>query len=350
LPGYFTKIEVGDPHLIPQTVWEKLPPSERTLLTEHEFSSQEWAPLDRRRFRIEPESYRTELLMANVGALRLSRNAHNRAKETTVRAPRVDGFAISMIERGAGQLILPGADESAIGNATTALIYSVEPGTRLTASDLQSRLILRMPTTLLRRKLEALLDGHQVDSIAFKPMFDQTRGAGATIRRMSDFLFAELEHSDTLLTGPRRSRPASTSLISASTSSECHGRIEPAATLLVAVGRPDCAFAGLILIAVLEGGEAGGVAILAPRGAGVLAVRGRRQRAAHCRPDLSHHLAAAGAAFAQRRFFGAPRCRLVPTHAILAGAAVPGDRPVAGEGGYRRQQRVAQGEQGNCRP
>jgi transcriptional regulator GlxA family with amidase domain len=31
-------------------------------------------------------------------------------------------------------------------------------------------------------------------------MFDQTRGAGATIRRMSDFLFAELEHSDTLLT------------------------------------------------------------------------------------------------------------------------------------------------------
>ena len=32
-------------------------------------------------------------------------------------------------------------------------------------------------------------------------MFDQTRGAGATIRRMFDFLFAELEHPDTLLTG-----------------------------------------------------------------------------------------------------------------------------------------------------
>src|SRR5262249_23247267 len=67
-------------------------------------------------------------------------------------------------------------------------------------------------------------------------------------------------------TGPRRSRPASTSLISASTSSECHGRIEPAATLLVAVGRPDCAFAGLILIAVLEGGEAGGGALPWPPG------------------------------------------------------------------------------------
>jgi hypothetical protein len=31
-------------------------------------------------------------------------------------------------------------------------------------------------------------------------MFDQTCGAGATIRRMFDFLFAELENSDTLLT------------------------------------------------------------------------------------------------------------------------------------------------------
>ena len=63
-----------------------------------------------------------------------------------------------MIERGAGQLILPGSDEPVIGNATTGLIYSVEPGTRLTASDLQRHLFLRLPTMLLRRKLEALLD------------------------------------------------------------------------------------------------------------------------------------------------------------------------------------------------
>jgi hypothetical protein len=138
--------------------------------------------------------------MANVGALRLSRNTHNRAKETTIRAPGVDGFAISMIERGACGLTLPGSDEPVIGNPKTGLIYSVEPGTRLTASDLQSRLYLRLPTAFLCRKLEAVLDGQQVDSIAFQPTFDQTRGAGATIRRLSDFLFAELEHSDTLLT------------------------------------------------------------------------------------------------------------------------------------------------------
>ena len=70
MPGYFTKIEVADPHMIPQSIWENLPPSERTLLTERAFSSQEWAPLDRRRFRIEPESVRSEVSVANVGGLR----------------------------------------------------------------------------------------------------------------------------------------------------------------------------------------------------------------------------------------------------------------------------------------
>ena len=40
MSGYFTKIEVGDPHLIPQLIWENLPPSQKVLLTEREFSSQ----------------------------------------------------------------------------------------------------------------------------------------------------------------------------------------------------------------------------------------------------------------------------------------------------------------------
>src|SRR6516165_3591305 len=73
---------------------------------------------------------------------------------------------------------------------------SLEPG----ILDLHSRLLLRLPARLLRRKLEALLDGQHVEAIEFRPTFDQTRGAAATILRMSDFLFPELEHSDTLLT------------------------------------------------------------------------------------------------------------------------------------------------------
>jgi AraC-like DNA-binding protein len=43
------------------------------------------------------------------------------------------------------------------------------------------------------------LDGRAAESVVFQPTFDQTRGAGATIRRTLGFLFAELEHSDSLL-------------------------------------------------------------------------------------------------------------------------------------------------------
>jgi AraC-like DNA-binding protein len=200
VPGYFTKIAVRDPHLVPQSIWENLPPREKVLLTEREFSSQEWAPLDQRRFRIEPESYRTELSIANVGALRLSRSVHSQATRMTTRLPAVGGFGISIIERGGSRLLFPGSDEPVTANATMGYIFSVELGIRATQSDLHSRLFLRLPTGLLRRKLEKLLDGEKVENIAFQPTFDQTHGAGATIRRMSDFLFAELEHPDTLLT------------------------------------------------------------------------------------------------------------------------------------------------------
>ena len=200
MPGFFTKIEVDDPRLVTQSIWENLPPSEKVLLTEREFSSQEWAPLDQRRFRIEPESYRTEVSIANLGALRLSRSVHSQATRYATQLPAVDGFGISIIERGASRLVLPGTGEPVTANATMGYIFSLEVGVRATQSDLHSRVLLRLPTGLLRQKLEALLDGQKVESIAFHPIFDQTRSAGATIRRMFDFLFAELEHSDTLLT------------------------------------------------------------------------------------------------------------------------------------------------------
>jgi len=200
MPGFFSKIEVGDPRLITQSIWENLPPREKVLLTEREFSSQEWAPLDQRRFRIERESYRAEVSIANLGALRLSRSVHSQATRYATQLPAVDGFGISIIERGASRLVLPGTGEPVTANATMGYIFSFELGIRATQSDLHSRLLLRLPTGLLCQKLEAVLDGQKVESIAFQPIFDQTRGAGATIRRMFDFVFAELEHSDTLLT------------------------------------------------------------------------------------------------------------------------------------------------------
>lgn len=153
-----------------------------------------------RRFRIEPESYRTEYSIANIGRLRAHRIADSLAMQLTIRLPAVDVVRIVVFERGGARFILPGGGEPVIAHSSLGAIYSDEPGGQAISSDGDSRLMLTLPPGLLRQKLEALLDGGQVGSLAFQPLFDATNGAGATIRRMLASLFTELDHPDSLLT------------------------------------------------------------------------------------------------------------------------------------------------------
>jgi AraC-like DNA-binding protein len=198
--GRFTVLEVGDPHLIGQSVWEQLPPSEQALAHERQFSSWEWAALDQRHYRIEPESYRTESSVANIGRLRAGRVSESRATQFRTRPPVAEAVWLTVVERGAGRLVLPGSDEPIIGDVATGVIRCAGAGHWAGWSDGNIRLNLWLPIGGLRQKLAILLDGPQIETVEFQPSFDQTRGAGATIRRMLGFLFAELEHSDSLLT------------------------------------------------------------------------------------------------------------------------------------------------------
>src|SRR5215469_15814084 len=72
MSGLFTKVEVADPRVLGQSLWESLPPSEKALLIAREYSSQEWAPLDQRRFRIEPDRSMQKLVGMVIVALVLA--------------------------------------------------------------------------------------------------------------------------------------------------------------------------------------------------------------------------------------------------------------------------------------
>lgn len=200
VPGLFTSIEASDPHELVRLIRGQLARRDAVSAFHNEMIFGEWAALDRRGFRIEPDSYRMQYSRAAVGGLWMSRIVSSRATQFTAPPPLADAsYSLCVLERGAGRVILPGSDEPAIGNAATGLIYPGEPGTSAVTSDDSSHLTLRLPASLLRRKLEALLDGPRVATVAFQPVFDQTRGAGATIRRMVEYLFAELAQSDSLL-------------------------------------------------------------------------------------------------------------------------------------------------------
>jgi AraC-like DNA-binding protein len=196
--GRFTVVEVRDPHLIGQEVWNSLPPSERASITDA--SAMEWAPLDRHRFRAEPASYRTEYAYAKVGGMYAARVTDSCATHFSIRSPVMDAIWIILFRRGAGKLGRPGSQEPAIADTATGLIRNNEPGTWSAHSDGSCRTGVWVPVRLLYRRLEALLDEQRIASFAFHPTFDATRGAGATIRRMIASLFAELAESDSLLT------------------------------------------------------------------------------------------------------------------------------------------------------
>jgi AraC-binding-like domain len=206
MPGNFLKVEVSDPHQANRVLWENLSSRQRTWLDERQFCSIEFEALDPRRFRLEPESFRSEFLTPTIGTIRTSRATNSRAIEWAQRAPGFDSYCVSFLERGASRLVQPWSREAVIGDLATGQVFAGEPGTRYALSDDSVRLYLWFSGKHVRQRLEVLLDGQKVDSVAFQPAFDQTRGPGATIRHVLDFLFAELERSDSLLTNPIATR------------------------------------------------------------------------------------------------------------------------------------------------
>lgn len=204
--GNLLKVEIADPHQQTRVLWENLSPKKRTWLDERQFCSREFEALDQRRFRLEPESFRSEFWTPTVGVIRASRIADRRATQSVQRAPGFDSYCVSFIERGASRLAQPRSREALIADSATGLVFTAEPGTRHASSDDSVILYLWFPARLVRQRLEVLLDGQNIDSVAFQPAFDQTRGPGATIRHMLDFLFVELARSDSLLTNPIATR------------------------------------------------------------------------------------------------------------------------------------------------
>jgi len=206
MPGNFLTVVITDPHQANRVLWENLSAKKRTWLDKRQFCSIEFEALDQRCFRLEPESFRSEFSTPTVGTIRASRATFSRAIQWAQRAPGFDSYCVSFMEQGASQLVQPRSREALMGAPATGLVFAGEPGTRFASSDDSVRLYLWFPGKLVRQGLEVLLDGQRVDSVAFQPAFDQTRGPAATIRHMLDFLFAELGRSDSLLTNPIATR------------------------------------------------------------------------------------------------------------------------------------------------
>jgi AraC-like DNA-binding protein len=199
--GKFTTVEVADPYQTNRLIWESLTPQEKAASNERNICAREFEALDWRRFQREPEGFRSHIWFASAGEMRATRVENTAGTRYIVCAPGTETYCISLMERGTGLLTRPGCNEPLVGTPEFGLVVDgCEPGTRFAASDGSSRLNLWVSCDRLRERLALLLDRQDVKSFAFKPIFDQTKGSGATIRHMLYFLLAELARSDSLLT------------------------------------------------------------------------------------------------------------------------------------------------------
>ena len=88
MPGNFLRVEITDPHQINRVLWEHLSPKGITWLEERQFCSLEFEALDQQRFRLEPESFRSEFWNPTVGVIWACRIADSRATQSVQRKRR----------------------------------------------------------------------------------------------------------------------------------------------------------------------------------------------------------------------------------------------------------------------
>jgi hypothetical protein len=150
MPGRFTDLEVSDPRLVAPTSWDSLPLREKAVIDKGGFiNSREWVALEQRRFRLEPEGYRTQYSTANIGGLRAHRIADSFAMQFTIRQPAANVVRIVIFERVGARFLLPGGSAPQIADSSLAAIYSDEPGFRAITTDDNSRLMLTLAGGLL---------------------------------------------------------------------------------------------------------------------------------------------------------------------------------------------------------
>ena len=80
-------------------------------------------------------------------------------------------------------------------------IFRAEPNTALHTSEGSARLSVLLPVSLVRRYAAPLFNGSDVGDLDFDTI-DCRNGAGASLRRLTEFLFSELARPDSLFTHP----------------------------------------------------------------------------------------------------------------------------------------------------
>jgi AraC-binding-like domain len=199
MAGSFATWQVDDPHDTTVSLSERFAPRPHET---REFWARTYEAADWRRYKIDPDAHRTLVSVGLIGGgdavVCISSFKDRAATKFYLKSPGLDFYCLSFIQEGSGELCQSGSRKPAQLDKESAAIYRTQPKTALLTSDRSARLNVWLPVALVRRHAASLFDGVDVGNIDFDTTIDCRAGAGASLRRLTEFLFSELARPDSL--------------------------------------------------------------------------------------------------------------------------------------------------------
>jgi AraC-like DNA-binding protein len=200
--GSITAVEVDDPHEITPTMWELFTPTPTSAITPPQFLARTYRAGDWRRYKIDKDSYRTTVSVGKLGRTCFVRMADREATDMVIRPPGIDHYCLTFLHQGQGLLSQPCAVSPTDIEGGGGVIFHARPETVLKTGNQAVKTNVWIPAGLLRRHAAEMLDSPELDTLEFNARIDTSTAAGAALRRLTEWLYAELAHPDSPLSNP----------------------------------------------------------------------------------------------------------------------------------------------------
>ena len=202
MAGSITTVEVDDPHEITRTMWELFTPTPTSAITPAQFLARSYQAGDWRQYKIERDSYRTTVSVGKLQRICFVRMADREATDMVIRPPGIDHYCLTFLHQGQGLLSQPRTVSPTDIESGGGVIFHARPETVLKTGNQAIKTNVWIPAGLLRHHAAEMLDGPELETLEFNARIDTSTPAGAALRRLTEWLYAELAQPDSPLSNP----------------------------------------------------------------------------------------------------------------------------------------------------
>jgi AraC-like DNA-binding protein len=206
--GPVVTVEIDDPHEITPAMWEWFRPTPTSAISPKQFLARDYRAGDWRHYQIDPRSYHTTASVGKIGQICFVRVSDRQATDMVVGQPGLDHYCLSYMQSGAGVLHQPGGTGPTEIEAGSSAIFPGEPRTVLRTGAAAAKINVWIPAGLLHRQAAVLLEGSDTRAFSLGARIDGGHGTGGSLMRLTEALFAELAHPDSLLSNQIGAAPA----------------------------------------------------------------------------------------------------------------------------------------------